>query len=173
QFRVRKTSRFAYSPDGVDKHRVCDEDGNIEYYLEPATQEKYLNKTRHQFSKIVRAEHEGQFSKSTKIQCLNKTQFNRMYINARGELYPCCFLSNDTYPGSAKVHKDLSQRLAVYENGFNSLRAKSWENILEHPWFRHELTESWESDQDKPIRCQRTCSVKCNPITSQSQDLSL
>ncbi len=174
QFRVRKTSRFAYSPDGPDKHRVLDKHGNIEYYLEPATQEKFLNKTKKKFEEIVKKEKDNELEFTEKIQCLNQTQFNRMYVNARLEVFPCCFLSSDTYNPNSKFYKDSKNKVFnLYSDRFNSLRNHSWEEILDHPWYKENLVSSWDSPEKKLIRCQRTCSVKCNPITSQSVDSTL
>lgn len=174
QFRIRKTSRFAYSPDGPLKHRVLNSKGEVEYYLEPPTQEAYLNETRKEFEAIVKSEHEDRLNLTQQIACLKKTQFQRIYINALMKVWPCCFISADTLQPNTKAYKDIQTRvLDKYEGNFNSLREKEWEDILSHPWFSHDLVKSWGSPKDKLIRCQKTCSVKVNPINSQSHDKTL
>ena len=52
QFRIRKTSRFDYSPDGPDKWRVKDKEENIEYFLEPPS-EKYRNPQSTKFQNLI------------------------------------------------------------------------------------------------------------------------
>lgn len=171
QFRVRKTSRFAYSPDGPEKHRVLSNSGQIEYYLEPTTLPEYSNQNKKKYENIVGTENSKDFKLNKKIQCLNKSQFQRLYINAYLNVFPCCFISNDTYPGAGKVFKDTKTKVIErYGSSFNSLKMQSWGDILEHEWFSQKLVTSWENSEEKLIRCQRTCSVDCNPITSQSED---
>ncbi|NQZ19275.1 MAG: radical SAM protein, partial [Bdellovibrionales bacterium] len=174
QFRIRKTSRFAYSPDGPLKHRVLNNSGEIEYYLEPATKEEYLNKNKKKYEELLNKEKNNQLDFEEKIQCLNKTEFQRLYISAQLKVFPCCFISNDTYPGKGKVFQDTKEKVVQhYGSDFNSLKHKTWDEIIDHPWFKNELVESWSKNEEKLIRCQRTCSVKCNPITSQSQDQNI
>ena len=172
QFRIRKTSRFAYSPDGPDKHRVLNKDGKIEYFLEPTDDERYLNKEKKNFEDIVKKiEQKDPDFLQEKVQCLNRTQFNRIYVNANLKVYPCCFISSDTYEGRGRTFRDTKEKVTEkYGDHFNSLRMHSWDQILKHSWLAQDLVESWDDPDKKLLRCQRTCSVKCNPITSQSQD---
>ncbi len=171
QFRIRKTSRFAYSPDGPLKHRVLSAKGEVEYYLEPPKNEKYLNETRKEFEEIIKSDANNQLDLTEKIACLKKTQFQRIYINAELKVLPCCFISSDTYQPSTRAYKDVQSKVFdKYKKDFNSLRQHDWESVLNHPWFGNDLVASWENPKDKLIRCQKTCSVKINPIISQSQD---
>src|SRR5690606_25010311 len=108
------------------------------------------------------------------ISCLNKTQFNRMYVNAHLKVFPCCFISSDTYHDGSKVFTDTKSKvIEKYGSDFNSLHVSNWDNLFEHPWFKNDLVESWKDPENKLLRCLRTCSVKCNPITSQSQDVPI
>lgn len=175
QFRIRKTTRFSYSPDGPDKHRVLNNRGELEYYLEPTTDSRYLNENKNKFDDVVKkAKSRDQEFFEKKIQCLNKSQFQRIYINAMLQVFPCCFISSDTYPGKGANFKDTQDKVwGTYGYGFNSLRQHSWQHILDHPWFSRDLVSSWDKPSDKLVRCQRTCSVQCNPITTQSEDKSL
>jgi MoaA/NifB/PqqE/SkfB family radical SAM enzyme len=172
-FRVRKTSRFAYSPDGPDKYPVLGKEGNIEYYLEPPVEKDYKNTSQSELQKFVTDIQKNQPVEIKQIKCLYKNEFNRIYVNAQMAVYPCCFISSSSMPGQGKVRQDVqknvTQRLGPH---FNSLRTKSWDEILDHPWFAHELVESWKTPKTTLLQCQKTCGLKVSPILSQSQDVS-
>ena len=97
QFRIRKTSRFDYSPDGPDKWRVKNKNGEIEYYLEPPG-EKYRNPQSKKFQELT--EQYGTIEKYydvAPIECLYKNEFRRIYVNAYAQVFPCCYLANKYY----------------------------------------------------------------------------
>lgn len=172
QFRIRKTSRFDYSPDGPDKWRVQDKDGNIEYYLEPPS-EKYRNEESKKWEAI---EDKTAYFNSTPIDCLYKNNFKRIYVNSFAQVFPCCYISNDVFPAKNSIVKDTKEKVFDrWGNTFNSLRHNSWNEILEHEWFASELENSWNNSLDggKLMRCARTCGNGYSPIKSQSTDTSL
>lgn len=172
QFRIRKTSRFAYSPDGPMKHRVLNSNNEIEYFLEPTSRSEFLNKEKETYEKIVSKEKQETYSYESQVKCLNKTQFQRIYINAQVKVMPCCFVGNDFYPGSGLVFRDTKAKVGLkYGEEFNSLKEKTWDEILNHDWYAKDLVASWNQADTRLVRCQRTCGAQCNPITSQSQDV--
>ncbi len=170
QFRIRKTSRFSYSPDGPEKYRVQNREGEIEYYLEPPTQDALKNQNKNTVLKKIVAGNDKEQVKKTQIRCLNQTEFQRIYVSAHASVLPCCFISSDLYPNSGKVQKDTLKVFDRYGWEFNSLRHRDWQEILEHPWFASQLVDSWTDADQKLLRCLRTCNVKSNPIISQTQD---
>ena len=176
QFRVRKTSRFDYSPDGPDHWAVKNRAGEIEYYLEPPSK-KYQNPQSEKFKELK--EEYGSIEKYfdvAPIDCLYRNEFKRIYVNAYAQVFPCCYLSNDVYPGKNNINKDTKEKVFDrYGESFNSLRSNSWSEILNHPWFASELEASWNKDLDsgKLMRCARTCGKDYSPIKSQSSDTSL
>lgn len=172
QFRIRKTSRFDYSPDGQSKWRVQNKDNKIEYYLEPPSKQEFKNDQS--LDDVIKKY--GSFKKymdKSTINCLYKNKFNRIYVNAYAQVFPCCYISNDIYPAKNLITYDtINKVINKYKTNFNSLRYNEWEEILEHPWFSHELTQSWSKnlDEGKLMRCARTCGTEYKPITSQSFD---
>ena len=45
-----------------------------------------------------------------------------------------------------------------YGDGWNSLRDKSINEVMQHPWFDKILTDSWDPNHSKHLpRCIRTC----------------
>jgi MoaA/NifB/PqqE/SkfB family radical SAM enzyme len=170
-FRIRKTSRFASSPDGPFKHQVQNVRGEIEYYLEPPTLEKFQNRQIEKFHEAVAKAKMGETRLSEKILCLYKNEFGRIYVNSHLQVYPCCFLSSEAMVGNGHVFQDARVKIVdKYGDRFNSLRLFNWEEILNHAWFAKELVESWDNPEESLLRCQRTCGVGMNPILSQSQD---
>lgn len=169
QFRIRKTSRFDYSPDGPNKWRVQDNYGNIEYYLEPPS-EKYKNEESKKWEEIKNKE---EYFDNTSINCLYKNNFRRIYVNSYAQVFPCCYLSNDVFPAKNSIVKDTKEKVFDrWGTNFNSLRHHNWNEILEHEWFAGELESSWNKDLlgGKLMRCARTCGSGYSPIKSQSTD---
>ena len=176
QFRVRKTSRFDYSPDGPDKWRVKDKSGSIEYYLEPPSK-KWRNPESNKF--VALKESHGSIERYydvAEIDCLYKNEFKRIYVNAYAKVYPCCYISDDSYPHKNAIYKDTQSKIfSRWGDEFNSLRSNSWQEILDHEWMNKELERSWGTNLagGKLMRCARTCGKGYSPIKSQSTDTLL
>ncbi len=173
QFRIRKTSRFIHSPDGPDKYRVLGREGETEYFLEPPTIAAYRNEEIGKFQAISAGQGLEEYFNTTKITCLNKSQFQRIYVNANMRVMPCCFLSSDLYPGKGPVFVDTKAKLEqTYGDDFSSLRAHDWQTVLNHRFFKEDLVKSWDAGVDggRFKRCARTCGAGFSPIKSQSKD---
>ena len=156
--------------------RVKDKEGNIEYFLEPPS-EKYRNPQSTKFQNLIQSHGsiEKYFDKAP-IDCLYKNEFRRIYVNAYAQIFPCCYISDDSYPHKNKIYKDTQKKIfEKYEKGFNSLRKHDWKDILEHPWLAGDLENSWSKDLagGKLMRCARTCGKAYSPIKSQSTDTTL
>ena len=182
QFRLRKTARFNYSPSGPEKWPVYNRTPfgtpqEFAYYLEPPTTEKFYNKEIDKFELLK--EKYGSAEKyfdAAKINCLYKDHFNRIYVNAYGQVFPCCFISNDIYPGSNPIRQDtINKVFNKYGKKFNNLNLHEWQDILNHEWFESKLEESWDTNLEggKLMRCSRTCGDEYSPIKSQSTTTSL
>jgi MoaA/NifB/PqqE/SkfB family radical SAM enzyme len=177
QFRIRKTSRFYYSPDGINKHRVLNKNGELEYYIYPTTNSSYLNAEISKFEKIKNTEGGvAEYYDTTNIKCLYKTYFSRYYIDAHGKVFPCCYLGNDAIENSRSLNQDYHKKIRLnYGDSFNDLNLKTWDEILDSNFFKSELEKSWNEkiQETRLIRCARTCGEKFNPIMSQSFDTKL
>ena len=165
-----------YSPDGPDKWRVKDKQGNIEYYLEPPSK-KWRNPESNKFV-ALKASHGSieAYYDVAGIDCLYKNEFKRIYVNAYAKVYPCCYISDDSYPHKNAIYKDTQAKIFNrYGDAFNSLRSNSWQEILDHEWMNEELERSWGTDLagGKLMRCARTCGKGYSPIKSQSTDTQL
>jgi len=77
-----------------------------------------------------------------------------IFISAKQELWPCCFLWDSAF----KNKENILDKLSEYQTGWNSLKTNSIEDVLVHPWFDKVLSDSWDPAHSKHItRCIRTC----------------
>lgn len=76
-----------------------------------------------------------------------------IFISSKQELWPCCYLWDSAF----KLQDGIKEKLN-YSPGWNSLKQHSIEEILQHPWYKEVLEESWNSKHPKHFkRCIRTC----------------
>ena len=93
-----------------------------------------------------------------KIDCKYIKQ-KRMYLNAQGRIWPCCWTAGwDRYPSLVGMDPLMKSH---YRNGFNDYYTRSMSEIFEDPaWL--EMTDNWkiksESEQRQPMRL---CHSKC------------
>jgi len=136
-FNEKKTSRFIHN-----KHYSTNS-GNgkfgsvIEKY---GTWEKYINKT--------------------KISCIYQKS-KIVYIDFDMNLWPCCWVGAPLFfYGDDNIQKNqIKDLIKKYGEGFNSLKDKSIEEVLNHSWFQNDLVESWSNIMEcgKLMTCGRTC----------------
>lgn len=163
-FRFRRTPRF----DRFNPYPVLDAEGNITHYLEPPNDPEYRHpslKEMTQFLQQVKTDPTDtlnnlqQFKYTDKalpdadwkIECIYK-ESQKMYINSRMEVFPCCYIS-DQY----ETFKTISNAELKYPLGELLLNKKSWKEILEHKFFK-DLMQSWTQSNIIP-RCIRTCGI--------------
>jgi MoaA/NifB/PqqE/SkfB family radical SAM enzyme len=91
-------------------------------------------------------------AKEYNISCIYQ-ESRKLYVNSRLEVHPCCYIS-DEYEN----FKTLANGQLPYPIGELSLKDKSWEEILDHKFFKEDLVKSWTSNNVIP-RCIRTCGV--------------
>jgi len=100
------------------------------------------NKTQEETEKVV---------KSIKCKLIHEGE---IFISAQQKMWPCCFLSD----WDGKNKENIREKLSEYGSGWNSLKDKSINDILSHPWFDKILEESWDPTHNKHLaRCIRTC----------------
>lgn len=163
-FRFRRTPRF----DRFNPYPVLDAEGNVTHYLEPPNDPEYRHpslKEMTEFLQQVKTDPNETLntlkdfkyadkslpSTDWKIECIYK-ESQKMYINSRMEVFPCCYIS-DQY----ETFKTISNAELKYPFGELLLNEKSWNEILEHDFF-NELMQSWTQSNVIP-RCIRTCGI--------------
>ena len=89
--------------------------------------------------------------KSIKCKYIHEDE---LFIASNSTLWPCCFLWSES------VEKKSIDKLNKYENGWNSLKLHSIDEILQHPWYQGELEESWDPGHPMHIsRCITNCAL--------------
>ena len=77
-----------------------------------------------------------------------------IFIGSNLSMWPCCFL----YDSKFKNRENIVEKLSEYNDGWNSLKEHSIEEIMQHPWYDKVLEESWNPTHNKHMnRCIRTC----------------
>ena len=101
------------------------------------------------------------------INCDNKNK--KMYfIGYDSRLWPCCFLHNGFMSlNDAKVELMTQQLIDNYDDpDWNKLNKYTVEQVLQHRFYRQDLSLSWQSNQhgtavtDRIMRCSEVCGVK-------------
>lgn len=99
----------------------------------------------------------------TAVRCKYKHDMKALFIDFEALVWPCCWTGAPAYSLSKdslqkKQFEDLKKR---YEPNFNSLRHRSLAEILSHPWFAEDMTQSWKNkmtdSNPKLFTCGRTC----------------
>lgn len=87
------------------------------------------------------------------IQC-KYIHEGEIFIGADQTMWPCCFL----YDSAFKNKEGINDKLAAYGKGWNSLKDKTIEQIMQHEWFAKDLYKSWYPDHKQHLpRCIKTC----------------
>lgn len=98
------------------------------------------------------------------IDCVFKGS-GQMYIDHQLNLWPCTPIGGAIfYNVDREYHMIKDQILKLierYGEGFNCLKDKTIQEVLNHPWFSHELEESWNNTMNdenfKLISCAKAC----------------
>lgn len=127
---------------GEKQHSKVKEIRQLDRFIENYKKSPSLPEIQKQKSKILPT-----------IQC-KFIHEGEIYIGADLTLWPCCFL----YDNNFKNKENTVEKLSKYNSGWNSLRDKSIEEVLQHPWFSEILEQSWDPDHNMHLsRCIRTC----------------
>tara|TARA_B000000609_G_C24153518_1_gene338921 strand:- start:310 stop:1362 length:1053 start_codon:yes stop_codon:yes gene_type:complete len=77
-----------------------------------------------------------------------------IFIGSDLSMWPCCFLYDSAFKNQEKINNKLSK----YVTDWNSLKTKTIDDVLQHPWYTEVLSQSWNPKHDLHLaRCVRTC----------------
>ena len=155
----QKITHFLYPPENEElRHPSLKEMGeiankiygkdNLEVELNDETIKDFFPPDRTTYKYVDKPLPANNFN----ISCIYQ-EARKLYVNSRLEVHPCCYIS-DEYEN----FKTLANGQLPYPIGELSLRDKSWEEILEHKFFKEDLIKSWTGDNVIP-RCIRTCGI--------------
>ena len=152
-FTLKKSSRFILEPNV----KVVDRKGNTTHYVEPATDVplKFIDK------KIINS-YKTIVSNSV-IDCKAKHE-KEIYIDAYGEVLPCCWLASVPYSyinqdDALEVRTEMASQHQKLVNSLGNINAftKSIKDIIESNEYQTAWDAYWTTN--KLITCARTCGI--------------
>jgi MoaA/NifB/PqqE/SkfB family radical SAM enzyme len=159
-FRIRKTARFDY----WGKFPVKDKSENIIRFLEQPTDSRLIHPDQEKMMLVKKQINQKDLD--YEISCLYQAS-QKIYVNSKLEVFPCCYISDDNENNS------INKKLDEIHVPFNdlTLRSKTWNEILNHSFFKNDIVSSF-SDKDKTLRrCIKTCSM--NRESNQNEKVQL
>jgi len=152
-FTLKNSSRFILEP----RVKVVDKKGDLMHYIEPATDVtlKFIDK------KVIQAYRE--IVSTSVISCKSKHE-KEIYIDAYGEVLPCCWLASVPYtyinPDDAlEVRTEMLHQHKDLINNLGNVNAfiKPVKDIIESKQYQTVWDEYWTTN--KLITCARTCGI--------------
>ena len=152
-FTLKNSSRFILEPNV----KVVDRKGNTTHYVEPATDVplKFIDK------KIINS-YKTIVSNSV-IDCKAKHE-KEIYIDAYGEVLPCCWLASVPYSyinqdDALEVRTEMASQHQKLVNSLGNINAftKSIKDIIESNEYQTAWDAYWTTN--KLITCARTCGI--------------
>ena len=161
KFQVKYTTRF------LSQHLGSEASKNSQQVYNRKKKKYYEIKeasNNNPFNQILKEKYKGSYSNflnDTPIDCKYKN-WKALFIDFSMRIYPCCWIGEFPYSPSKK--ELFNRTTKKYRLNFNSLKHYSLEEILNHKWFSHDLTDSWNNRIDDPInprwtKCSKTCST--------------
>lgn len=81
---------------------------------------------------------------------------HRMYLNPKGRIWPCCYLSEEYDLSIHQLAKKEAWLVEHYKNDFNNFNTRSLKEIWDAPAWK-EITDAWVTKKHKLHRCWRSC----------------
>ena len=156
KFYARKTSRFIY-----EKMLNFPNSGAGGVKLEPPQNEEHIHASMKQDTSNLTIDNILEYNLDKNIFCDAKNK-QGIYLDYRGRLFPCCFISGTTYlyenmpvnDGFYDIWKKYKDSISLYN--------KSWEEIVASDFYS-EVETSWKSSKKESVifPCVSTCSQSC------------
>lgn len=168
RFAVKNTIRFI----GEGKFSVLDKEGNVEYYLEPPTNNQVVLIDKQLLDKFKTWYHEAE------IKCYVQEK-RELYIDAHKNLFPCCFLASGPYNNKqspAMVSEIRSQIVDQYNSLLADLGGLDSLDVMQHSIKDIVDSDAWQNvwipywNEKKLITCAKTCGVTAEGNLSKPKD---
>jgi MoaA/NifB/PqqE/SkfB family radical SAM enzyme len=92
----------------MDQFEVHDNDGNIEYYLEPTTLDRFKMTPNRELEKLVDAEYRKNAIENSVIDPRCKNGENEIYVDPYGNIFPCC------WTGSEYLEDPIKEKMPIH-----------------------------------------------------------
>lgn len=167
-FQEKQTSRFI----GSKSFDVLDKNGDVEYNLEPPTEQKIV------FIDRKTVENYREVFKTATISCEVEDQ-KSIYIDAQGHAWPCCFLASVPYQYSTPsrlVWSFMQESTETLNRALDAFGGMDGIDLNKHSMQSIVDSITWQtmwnkSFEDKSIlMCTRVCGKFPDPVISQCRD---
>jgi sulfatase maturation enzyme AslB (radical SAM superfamily) len=81
---------------------------------------------------------------------------HRMYLNPKGRIWPCCYLSEEYDLSIHQLAKKEAWLVEHYKNDFNNFNTRSLMEVWNEPAWK-EITDAWTTRKRELRRCWRSC----------------
>ncbi len=160
-FIVKRTGRFLSNGRIRPSYPVHDNDGNVEYVIQPTTIGSLRNEAAEQLSATIRTpDDHTSYLASTPIRC-KAIQGKTLYVSAEALVFPCCW-TGMLYPRPGEDVRAL-QIMALLDklpNGRDSINGLKHpiESIVEGPFFQELIPHTWPVNHpERLLACTTTC----------------
>lgn len=188
---IRKTGRF-FNHETIEEMPiwpVTDRQGQLEYTLEPPTNEAYRNQSM-LFLPNLKQEYSNikDYFDTTEIKC-DSLLGKKVVINAEGMVLPCNFFNHNLYdqrfynrtalPGSNDLSfingkNQVREFLEQFGLGNLTIKNRSLSEIFSNTMW-HELVKSWNKtlSQGRLFECAMTCGSKLTKVWDQGGSIKV
>jgi hypothetical protein len=142
-FQIRKTARFF-----TDRFPVLNAKGEVTHVLEPPEDRNLRHPDYFKLQEMGKT-----LPSEYTINCLYK-EYKKIYVNSRLEVFPCCYISDS----NERMRLNLAEDPLHVPLELISLRKFSWNEILNVPFYKEKLMQSFEK-KSALSRCIRTCGL--------------
>lgn len=125
-------------------------------------------------------EHYGTFDNyvsTTNISCKYKTQ-KIIFVDFETRVWPCTWTAAPIFFNKGHLQRNsIDILLEKYGNDFNKLNKYSWQEILNHEFFKTKLEESWgnttnNTENPRLYTCGKTCGEKFEFSSGYGQNIT-
>ncbi len=173
-FAVKSTSRFVNKTHQLlDRTPVYSRKGELEYFLEPTTDERYANSGYKEYIGLLNDNGSHQQAlKNIEIDCI-AVKYSGVSVSSEGYVFPCGFLLDRLYGYEAEGHPDHKIFLDMIEaaGGFDNinLQKRSLEEIVNGKLYQA-IKASWSNKSLE--RCAQQCGAGSTLLKNANTDLA-
>jgi hypothetical protein len=157
KFFLKRTKRFfdPKSPNKVRTVPVRNNDGMVEYYIEPPSNPEFLIDLPEQWVNLDAYE---DYLSSTPI-CCRAVSDRMIFVSAQGRAFPCCWTASLHNHKGAKQIRRLAER---WPRGLDELSAleHSLRVVVEGEFFQALVPQSLDGLSERLRVCSETCGAK-------------
>lgn len=162
KFYVKKTSRFFnYKTGQNEPYPIYNSSSEIVGYLEAPTEKKFINKVSEIQPAAIYSDPEKMSSSEihSRVDCQSIVD-KQIYISARGEIFPCCFIAGEPYYSSENPEA-IHIRSTCSDNQMELTKIRATEDkkissIVEGSFFK-DIEANFTNANSVFQSCQRIC----------------